>query len=398
MNNKKRTLAIFLICYFAYTAIYIARVNLSMAAPELRELKILTETQYGILGSLFSIIYATGRLLMGSLSDKKPPVLLICVGLLLCSICNILIGFVSPFIGILILWCVNALAQSMLWSSVLCVISSIYEETVAKKRTTIMVTAVATGNILGILLPVYLIETFGIHMAFIAPGILTLIAAICVFFAIRKIPSPSETVKQPQKNLFQLLSNPSLRIALIPTFFHGVIKDNVTFWMTVFFIDRYNVNLSQSAYSVLLIPIVGLIGRLLYPITYQLCKNREHKVSRIAFIGCLLSALLLCTNFIPLIVAMICLSLVYTAVSMANTSFLSIYPMSFAKSGNVASVSGIMDFCTYLGAGVASVIYGVVIENWGYLPMFLSWTVLSAAALFFLRKLEALVQNSVTTN
>ena len=389
MNYKKRTLPIFLICYFAYTAIYIARVNLSMAAPELRELQILTESQYGVLGSLFSIIYATGRLLIGSLSDKKPPVLLICSGLCLCAISNILIGFVTPFIGILILWCTNALAQSMLWSSVLCVISSIYEETIAKKRTTIMVTAVATGNILGILLPVYLIETFGIHMAFIAPGILTLIAAACVFFAIRKIPSPSENVKQPQKNLFQLIKNPNLRIALVPTFFHGVIKDNVTLWMTVYFIDRYSVNLSQSAYSVLLIPVVGLIGRLLYPFVYQLCKNKEHTVSKIAFIGCLFAALLLCSNFIPLIIAMLCLSLVYTAVSMANTSFLSIYPMSFASSGNVASVSGIMDFCTYLGAGVASVIYGVVIENWGYLPMFISWAILSVAALFFLKKLES---------
>ena len=55
---KKKTLLIFLICYFAYTAIYIARVNLSMAAPELREIQILTEAQYGVLGSVFSIIYS----------------------------------------------------------------------------------------------------------------------------------------------------------------------------------------------------------------------------------------------------------------------------------------------------------------------------------------------------
>ena len=391
---KKKSLLIFLICYFAYTAIYIARVNLSMAAPDLRELQVLTEAQYGILGSVFSIIYSVGRLLIGSLSDRKPPVLLICTGLVLCAVSNLCIGFMPPYIGMVLLWSVNALAQSMLWSSVLCVLASIYDAPVAKKRTSIMVTAVATGNILGILLPVYLIEEFGVRFAFIAPGILTFIAATAVFLSIRSIPAPSATTKQPQKNLLQLLTVRDLRIALVPTFFHGVIKDNVTLWMTVFFIDRYNVNLSQSAYSVLLIPVVGLAGRLLYPFVYQACRSREHYVSKIAFIGCLIASVLLCFTKLPLVAAMLCLSIVYAAVSMANTSFLSIYPMGFAQTGNIASVSGLMDFCTYLGAGLASFIYGFVIQNWGYLPMFLSWTLLSILSLFLLKKLESCNQSS----
>ena len=235
----------------------------------------------------------------------------------------------------------------------------------------------------------YLIEELGVHFAFIAPGILTLIAATAVFFSIRSIPAPSATTRQPQKNLFQLLKIPNLRIALIPTFFHGVIKDNVTLWMTVFFIDRYGINLSQSAYSVLLIPIVGLVGRRLYPFVYQAGHNREHHVSRIAFVGCLISSVLLCLTRLPLVAAMLCLSIVYAAVSMANTSFLSIYPMGYAQTGNIASVSGLMDFCTYLGAGLASFVYGFVIQNWGYLPMFLSWTALSILSILFLKKLES---------
>ena len=393
---KKKNIIIFLLCYFAYTAIYIARVNLSMAAPGLREMQVLTEAQYGLLGSVFSIIYALGRLITGSISDRKPPVLLICTGLVLCGISNLLIGILPPFVGMLLLWSVNALAQSMLWSSVLCVMSAIYEPAIAKKRTSIMVTAVATGNILGILLPVYLIEQFGMAWVFIAPGILTLAAATGVFFAIRKIPAPSANIGQPHKSIFQLLKYPNLRIALVPTFFHGVMKDNVTLWMTVFFIDRFGVNLSQSAYSVLLIPVVGLVGRLLYPFVYRFCGSHEHKVSKVAFWACLAASVLLCFKVLPLVAAMLCLSAVYAAVSMANTSFLSIYPMSFAKSGNIASVSGIMDFCTYLGAGIASMIYGVVIQHWGYLPMFISWGIISFVSVFFLKKLENTSVESVT--
>lgn len=385
---KRKPSQIFVICYLAYTALYIARVNLSMAAPELRQMQVLSEAQYGILGSAFSIIYALGRLIVGSISDRKPPVILICTGLVLSGICNLCIGFLPPFGGILLLWSVNALAQSMLWSAILCVVSAIYDIDSAKKRTSIMVTSVAMGNILGILVPVALIERLGCHWAFLAPGLITLVAATAVFFAVRGIPAPSHNVQLAHKNMGQLLKNPNLRLALIPTFFHGVIKDNVTFWMTVFLIDRYGVDLSESAYSVLLIPVVGLAGRLLYSPVYKLCKNREHLVSRLAFVICIAAAVLLCIASVPMVLALIALGIVYAMTSVVNTSFLSIYPIGFVRSGNVASVSGIMDFCTYLGAGVASLVYGFLVTQWGYTPLFVSWAVLSLLSVFLLWKLE----------
>ena len=83
--------------------------------------------------------------------------------------------------------------------------------------------------------------------------------------------------------------------------------------------------------------------------------------------------------------AVLALSAIYTAASMINTSMLSIYPLRFVQSGNVASVSGIMDFATYLGAGIASAAYGVVIKQFGYLPMFLSWLVISVISVTILR-------------
>ena len=49
---KRRTLHIFLICYLAYVFIYVARLNLSMAAPSLKALAILDTAQIGVLGSM----------------------------------------------------------------------------------------------------------------------------------------------------------------------------------------------------------------------------------------------------------------------------------------------------------------------------------------------------------
>ena len=132
----------------------------------------------------------------------------------------------------------------------------------------------------------------------------------------------------------------------------------------------------------------GFIGRTIYPAVYKLCKSKENTVSIIGFFVSAASSLVLCFSGIGIIPAVLCMSLIYAAVSMINTSILSIYPLQFLKTGNVASVSGVMDFATYLGAGVSGVIYGALIKNFGYTPMFLSWVCISLISIILVKKIK----------
>ena len=204
MKTRKSSI-IFIICYLAYTSIYIARLNLSMASPGMIEEGIVNTAQIGMMGSIFSIIYAFGRLLNGQLSDRQPPYRMISIGLIIAGLSNILIGFFPPFIGILLLWGANAYAQSMLWSSVLCTIASLYEEEIARKKTTYMVTSVAVGNIAGILINNVIINHFGLSFAFIIPGGLTLICSTLVLLSMRHIES-KETAAKQHIPMYQLVS------------------------------------------------------------------------------------------------------------------------------------------------------------------------------------------------
>lgn len=382
---KSRTrLLIFLICYLAYTSIYVARLNLSMASPELTDAGLLDAAQIGMLGSIFSVIYSVGRLLNGSLGDKCPPWAMITTGLVLAGIANLSIGFFPPFLGILLLWGLNAWAQSMLWSSVLCVISAIYDEQTAKKRTSYMVTSVATGNIVGIVLNTWIITTFGVRFAFVVPGALTLIMGAICLLALRKI-KPQEIPTKQHTSMFRLFTRKDIRLTILPAMLHGTMKDNISLWMTVYFVDRFAIDLEASAYFVLFIPIIGFVGRMIYPFFYKLCGEREHLVSILAFALCIPAAIPLCTGLDSPLVAAICLSLIYAAVSLINTSMLSIFPIHFVETGNVASVSGVMDFATYLGAGISSLAYGFLIKAFdSYVPMYLSWAIAAGISIILL--------------
>ncbi len=378
MKNKKNTV-IFILCYTLYTSIYIARLNLSMASPELKSLGVLDVSQIGMLGSVFSIVYACGRLLNGALSDTTPPYIMICTGLALAGIANIFIGFFPPFVAILLLWGLNAYAQSMLWSSVLCILSAVYEPSVAKRKTALMVSSVATGNIFGIILNSVIISNFGVKFAFIVPGSLTLICGLSFFFVANDIKC-NLCVEQKHNSIFKLLRKRDVRTAVVPAILHGMMKDNISLWMAVFFVDRYQINLNKSTYFVLFIPLIGFLGRTIYPVCFKMCREDENKVSMFSFIACIISSLLICLTGVPAWLATVCLSVIYAAVSMVNTSLLSIFPMRFVEGGNIASVSGIMDFATYCGAGVSSILYGFLIKHYGYAPMFISWAIVSSVS------------------
>lgn len=382
MKNKR---LIFLITYLAYTSIYIARINLSISGSELINLGIMDTAQIGLLGSVFSTVYACGRLLNGGISDTAPPWKMLTGGLAVAGLSNILISFFPPFAAIFIFWTANAYAQSMLWSSVICVITAVYDPDTAKKRMTLMVTSVATGNILAILLNTYFITAFGVKYAFIIPGALTIILGLLVFVFTKHIPGGSSEKSEKHSSLFALLKNKDIVTMCLPAMFHGVMKENISLWMAIYIVDTYLVDLTESSYYILLIPVIGLFGRLLYTPFYKLCKENENTVSLLGFVICFAAAVPLLFKFTALSAAL-ALAVIYTSVSVINTSLLSIYPLRYQNAGNSASVSGIMDFFTYLGGGVSGVIYGVVIKYFGYIPMFVSWIVLSLISVLILSK------------
>ena len=172
MNTKPAAKkgGIFLLLYISYVIIYIARLNLSMASPAMRDSGVLTAVELGFIGSAFSVVYSCGRLFNGVLGDRLAPKLLIVTGLALAGAANLLIGLLPPYLILLVLWCVNAFGQSMLWSALLRTMTSLYGKAQADKKVPILVSSVAVGNIIGILLGSQLVSSFGIRAAFFVPG------------------------------------------------------------------------------------------------------------------------------------------------------------------------------------------------------------------------------------
>ena len=383
---------VFLICLISYTVIYIGRVNLSVASPLMISEGIADVTKIGILGSIFSIAYASGRLLSGRICDKTAPKFTIAAGILTAGLANILMGSGPVYAVMALLWGLNAIGQSVLWGSVLQSLQYAFEGTELKKRTALMTASIPAGNIIGYLLSSFLCARTGWRPAFYVPGILCVLSGAAAYVILKDVKVSSRASLQASADrkaagsMSVLKQIPASDIPgkLIPAFLHGLIKDNSSFWLPTILAMQYMVKSEITGLFIVIVPAIGFAGRLLYPTVLALARDDEDKVSLWCFVAALVcSAVLITEPGSPLVVSVL-IGLIYAVTSMINTTFLSIYPIRFGKEGCTATVSGIMDFLTYLGASAGSALFGVLAAKYGYGSLYICWTVIAAVAVVLL--------------
>lgn len=383
MTLKNRSMILYFVYYLAYSSLYIARMNFSVASAFFEEMMILDKAQIGIIGSVFSFSYAIMKIPGGYIGERRPAQKVIVVGLLIVAISNLAIGYLPHFYAILLLWGMNGIGQSLLWGPTLRLVNAEFKGKKAKLLCQWLSSSVAVGSILGLFLAGICSSAFGASACFMIPGIICFFMAGCIRFM---IPGWKKSKKKEQleiknntkkeSSIKQFLYDRKFYKMFIPAVSHGMIKDNLNVWLAIYFADVFEIDLKALVYYVFLIPVFGLIGRMSYPLLYRIFKDDEC-ISKISFGGCVLMTALLCWDQMTPILAMLCIGIISTLVSVINVHMLSMFPSHFASTGNVSFAASCMDVLTYGGAGIGSLIFGKLIDGYGFQSMFVIWGILS---------------------
>lgn len=363
---------LFAVCYFAYSSIYVARLNLSVASPLMIEQGILSKAQFGMIGGAFFFAFAFGKLPNGYFGDRLPAKLMIIGGLLLVGLANLLIGIHPAYPSIFVLWGLNGLGQSMIWGPMLRLVTDNVEPRHATVCASLLVSSVAAGSVLGLLVGAKCATLFGVMSCFFIPGLIAFASAIALWLFFRK-RRPASSPPQTIIHLRVLVRRPEFYVMFVPAVLHGAIKDNVNLWLPNYYLDVHGIDVAAMASFIFIVPLIGFGGRLLFPVLYRLCGRDENRVLMRSFAVCVLAIAPLCRERISPLTATLCLGAISALISVVNTVVLSAYPLRFASMGNVSFVTGVMDFLTYGGAGVSSVAFGFLVERYGYSGMYVAW-------------------------
>ena len=384
-GRKYSTGVIFAVAYIAYSAIYIARLNFSVASALFEAAGTLNKVQIGVTGSIFSLVYAISKVPNGYMGDRLRSRAVIVTGLVITGVSNLIIGFMPKFWSIAIFWGLNAYGQSMLWGPMMRTFSENYTGVTFRRLIQYLVSAVAAGGIAGILIASKCATALGASACFFVPGIIALVMGL----ATRLLFPDCAGRKTEQGNILastaKLFKKSEFRRIIFPAMAHGMIKDNINVWLAIYFIDTFHTDISSAAGFIFLIPACALAGRFLFPVFYKVLKN-DYKVSMTAFFLCMLVNLLLFSGKLGVIGAVICMGADSALVSVINSHVLSQFPASISDRGELSFTASVMDLITYGGAGVGSLIFGVLIGKYGYGSMFLIWSVISLISAFIMRK------------
>jgi OPA family glycerol-3-phosphate transporter-like MFS transporter len=416
---------VLLLCWVAYALAYVARVNLSVAIPDLQTALQLDKAQVGLIGSLFFWVYGIGQLVNGTLGDRFSSRIFIAVGLGVAGLANLLFGLSSGLFLLLVFWSLNGFFQSMLWGPISKSLS-VWFSHVQRGR---VIVAISTSMVAGYLLAWggggLLVSLAGWRWAFLVPG-----AALLLFVPVwlrwkldhprhigldspnphawepvasdatgvldgAAVPDATAATTAPSTPakplpLTAVIVKYRLWLVVVACLAQGTVKEGIGLWAPSFLSETLGIPLSDTLVVLLAIPLMNFAGILLAGWLNRAFGHREKSAAAVLFGIAFLSSIgLLLSGGSRPAATLVFLGLSSAAIYGVNTLLLGVLPLGFAKENKVSSVAGFLDFSSYLAAGFAAVLTGFLADRFGWNSVLFLWigaTALGAAAMFLDRR------------
>lgn len=387
--NSKRERNIFLLCFLAYSATYVCRLNYSSIIPELSSLGVLSESKIASVSSAFFICYGLGQIVSGIIGDKLNTRYMIFFGVFLSSISNIILCFFNSYPVLIIFWALNGLFQSLVWSPILKLASLEYDAKMCDRFGMQMSVTVPLGTVLSYAVSLVTLMFFEWKYVFLSCGLILLIVSIIWLLGTSKLHLRKSVKVETKENKvyikdsLKILAATGTLILLIPIIVQATLKDSVTQWVPQFFSSQFNSNTSFSLLLTMFLPVVNVTGAFFSKSVNNKLKN-EAKTSAVFFaIALLFLIILLIFSSKSMLLSLISMIMVTNCMFAVNVMLITIIPLKFAKYGNVSTVAGILNATAYIGCAASNQIAGGMLFHSSWNTVIIFWLILAVVAIAF---------------
>lgn len=380
---------IFVACWAAYCASYLGRINYTAALTAIVADGVFSKSHAGLIGTVYFFCYGAGQIFSGILGDRVSPYKMVGTGLVGTVCANILMPLCSgSYIVMSVVWGLNGIVQSMLWTPILYIISNILPEEQRRRACLYIAASFPVGSLLSYVISAGAIKFASWHFAFFIPA--GIIACIFVFWCLAA-GKTSKILGRVEKKSLPVQENTGAKVSLGKLFIvsgaavicvgilvQGMLKDGVTSWVPTLIKEKYNVSASFSVLLSAVLPIINLsgawIGTKLYEKVFRL---NEAATSAFGFAMTLipLTGIVFVGKY-PIAICVILLALFTTIIAAMNHLLMTLIPVHFAKFGRASTVGGIFNCCTYIGSAISTYGFGAVSEKFGWTATVVFWIIL----------------------
>lgn len=388
---SKEQKSILLLCFLCYSAAYMGRLNISAALPGITSALAISDVQSGMFQTVFAIVYAVGQIVNGSLSDRIKSKINIGLGLIISSVCNIAFAMSMSYSLSVVIWALNGVGQSMIWTPVVKLISEYFSGEKRDRASFIMSITVILGHFAAWGISGLTAAYLGIKTSFIIPAFIMTAAAVysIIVLCFKKknktqtliSDSKTEVSAQPVKPMTvgKTLSSTGLIALLICCICNGFVRDSIVTWTpTVLASGSSSVTLQSTLLS-LILPIFELVGIAAAKKSYAVSGSSARKANGIVLASSAVFSFILIFVYKNTFAAALMLALACAANYGVNPMLTTFIPMEYDKAGRVGFVAGTVDCFIYIGSALAGVLTGAVSESSGWQNVYVLWTVVALA-------------------
>lgn len=382
---------LFVACWAAYCASYLGRINYTAALTAIVADGVFSKSHAGFIGTVYFFCYGAGQIFSGILGDRVSPYKMIGAGLAGTVCANIIMPLCSSsYITMSIIWGLNGIVQSMLWTPVLYIIATVLPEEQRSRACLHIASSFPIGSLLSYVISAAAIKFASWHFAFFIPA--GIIACIFVFWCLAA-GKTSKILGRREKKTLPVQENTGAKVSLGKLFIvsgaavicvgilvQGMLKDGVTSWVPTLIKEKYNVSASFSVLLSAVLPIINLSGAWFATKLYEgPFKLNETAAAAFCFALTLIPLTgILFVGHYPIALCVIFFALFTTLITAINHLVITLIPVRFAKYGCASTVGGIFNSCTYIGSAISTYGFGAVSEKFGWTATVIFWIILGA--------------------
>ncbi len=393
--DRRQMDQLFLYCWIAYTVTYLGRYNLSAAMADMVVQGVLTKSQGGWIATCFFISYGVGQLLSGILGDKLNGRWMVGSGLLLSGAMNMAMGFSGHWKVMAVLWMVNGLTQSMIWSPLLRILADAMPRKRCLKAGIDLATTIPAGTLASYGLTAAAIALSGWAMAFCSAGAVLVVMGLVWLAGLGALErrahlgmvdesgekaEPDLAPGGPRPSLLAILLPSGLVIIAAAVMLQGALRDSITTWMPTYLTEAYGLGPQVSIIASMALPLVNLGG--VYAASWLNTHVLKDELSSSAVLFALsVACLAVMVGFqrLNVALALLLLAVATSAMHAINTMIISLLPMYFTRMRRVSTVSGMLNAVVYLGSALSAYGIGALSDYGGWGATQVAWCLMCVA-------------------
>ena len=378
-RNVTKITYLFMITYMVS---YITRINYGAVISEMVEATSMSKSALSLALTGSFATYGAGQIISGICGDRFRPKKLVLYGLIATSLMNIIIPFCQSPILMLVVWSINGFAQACMWPPMVKLMVGLFDTATYSRASTMVSWGSSFGTIIIYLLSPVIIMVSGWRTLFFITGGCAVVMAL-VWLRCCEEPNfekPALTAKgvvadRKDAKFF----TPLLVAIMFAIMLQGALRDGVTTWMPSFISETFRLSSEVSILSGVCLPIFSILSLRLALALYEKLPGNPVRCAAIIFaLGAVAALVLSFVAEVSPIGSIACMALLTGSMHGVNLMLICMVPPFFQRKGNISTVSGVLNSCTYVGSAIST--YGIALlsESAGWQTTSFVWFLIAA--------------------